>query len=205
MTTLAQPGISADRHARGFRLAGYDVVRFMLGLLLLTAVAFKGFELATESVGEACLLTSRWFPVTVVEFGFLFGLCLLRGLRLRPTRVNATALSSAFAGVAACKNIPCWPDGLPHPTARRSLRGDSSPSHAAAGAIAPRSGGRDGSSSLLESGSRGSIRVAGADAVQGSTEERQPRRMRRPGLWRARAPNNRLPLHVSACSHSSRP
>ena len=105
MTTLAQPGFSDDRHARGFRLAGYDVVRVLLGLLLLTAAAFKGFELATEPVANSGLLTSRWLLVIVVEFEFLFGLWLLAGLRPRLTRVAAIVVFTAFGAVAAYKGV----------------------------------------------------------------------------------------------------
>ena len=61
-------------------VAGYDMVRIGLGVLLLTAAALKGHQLATEPVAETGLLTSRWFLIGVVEFELFFGLCLLAGL-----------------------------------------------------------------------------------------------------------------------------
>ena len=37
MTTVAETTIREDAHSRDVRLAGYDVVRVLLGLLLLTS------------------------------------------------------------------------------------------------------------------------------------------------------------------------
>jgi hypothetical protein len=63
----------------GFRVAGYDVLRVALGLLLLVAAALKGYQLGTGPVAESGLLTSRWFLIVVVEFELLLGLWLLAG------------------------------------------------------------------------------------------------------------------------------
>ncbi len=71
------PGIGSILPGRG---AGYDVVRIGLGVLLLTAAALKGHQLATEPVAETGLLTSRWFLIAVVEFELFFGLWLLAAL-----------------------------------------------------------------------------------------------------------------------------
>ena len=90
MTTIAKSTIRGGANSRGGRLAGYDVVRVLLGLLLLTAATLKGVELATEPVANTSLLTSRWFLVIQVEF--LFGLWLLSGLRPRAPRVLAIAV-----------------------------------------------------------------------------------------------------------------
>jgi len=65
---------------RASTLAGYDVVRILLGVILLTAAALKGYQLATEPVREIGLLNSRWFLIGVVEFEPFFGLWLLAGL-----------------------------------------------------------------------------------------------------------------------------
>jgi len=61
------------------RLAGYDVVRIVVGFVLLTAAALKGYQLAAGPVAETGLLTSRWFLIGVVEFELFFGLWLLAG------------------------------------------------------------------------------------------------------------------------------
>jgi hypothetical protein len=64
----------AAGHGRGVRIAGYDVVRSVLGLILLSAAALKGQQLATEPVAETSLFTSRWFLICVVEVELFFGL-----------------------------------------------------------------------------------------------------------------------------------
>ena len=89
--------------ARGIGLAGFDVVRILLGLLLLTAAALKGVELASSPVANPGLFTSRWFLVIVVEFELLLGLWLLSGLQPRHTRMTAIALFVSFAAIAAYK------------------------------------------------------------------------------------------------------
>ncbi|HYW80399.1 MAG TPA: hypothetical protein VE890_12515 [Thermoguttaceae bacterium] len=59
------------------RLAGCDIVRVALGLLLLVAAGLKGYELATSPVAGTSLLDSRWFLIGLVEFEFVFGPWLL--------------------------------------------------------------------------------------------------------------------------------
>ena len=81
------------------RLAGYDVVRIVLGLVLLTAAALKGYQLATELVVESGLLTSRWFLIGVVEFELFFGLWLLAKVYPRSTSTVALRCFSHFTGV----------------------------------------------------------------------------------------------------------
>jgi hypothetical protein len=63
----------------GFRVAGYDVLRVVLGLLVLVAAGFKGYQLGTGPVAESGLLTSRWFLIVVAEVELLLGLWLLAG------------------------------------------------------------------------------------------------------------------------------
>lgn len=110
--TRAYPGPGASNEPlhqaahgdmRTFAHAGYDVVRVLLGLLLLTATVLKGFELATEPVANTNLLTSRWFLIIEVEFEFLFGLWLPSGLQPRLTRMTVRA---EFRRVIA---RPGWP------------------------------------------------------------------------------------------------
>ena len=92
-------------HSRGVRIAGYDVVRIVLGLILLTAAALKGHQLATEPVAETSLFTSRWFLIGVVEFELFFGLWLLSGLYPRRTWQAALVCFSAFACVSLYKAL----------------------------------------------------------------------------------------------------
>ncbi len=81
-------------------VAGYDVVRIGLGVLLLTAAALKGHQLATEPVAETGLLTSRWFLIGVVEFELFFGLWLLAGLYPKWTWRATLLCFGGFACVA---------------------------------------------------------------------------------------------------------
>jgi hypothetical protein len=83
----------------------YDAVRVILGLILLTAAALKGHELATEPVAETSLLTSRWFLIGVVEFELFFGLWLCCGLYSRRTWQAALLCFNAFACVSLYKAI----------------------------------------------------------------------------------------------------
>ncbi len=92
-------------------VAGYEVVRIGLGVLLLTAAALKGHQLATEPVAETGLLTSRWFLIAVVEFELFFGLWLLAGLLPKWTwratllcfgGFACMALYKALSGEASC-------------------------------------------------------------------------------------------------------
>ena len=63
----------------GFRVAGYDVLRIVLGSLLLLAAGLKCYQLGSGPVAESGLLTSRWFLILVVEFELIFALFLLVG------------------------------------------------------------------------------------------------------------------------------
>jgi len=95
----------ATGHWRGVRIAGYDVVRIVLGLVLLTAAALKGHQLATEPVAGTGLLTSRWFLIGVVEFEFFFGLWLLAGPYPKWTWAAAFCCFALFAGVSLWKGL----------------------------------------------------------------------------------------------------
>ena len=89
----------------GVRIAGYDVVRIVLGLVLLTAAALKGHQLATEPVAGTGLLTSRWFLIGVVEFELFFGLWLLSGLYPSQTWQLALLCFTGFACISLYKGL----------------------------------------------------------------------------------------------------
>jgi len=65
--------------SRGVRLAGYEAVRIVLGMILLSAAAFKGRQMATGLVAQTDLSTSRWFLIGVVAFELFLGLGLVWG------------------------------------------------------------------------------------------------------------------------------
>ncbi|MBN2022776.1 MAG: hypothetical protein JW809_08260 [Pirellulales bacterium] len=84
---------------------GYDVVRALLGLLLLAAAVLKAHQLATEPVLGAGLLDSRWVLIATVEFELFFGLWLLAGLLPRLTWAAAIGCFVLFAGVSLHKAL----------------------------------------------------------------------------------------------------
>ncbi len=57
-------------NSTGDRVADYDVVRVLWGLILLTAAGLKGYQLATDPVVGNSLLNSRWFLMATVESSF---------------------------------------------------------------------------------------------------------------------------------------
>jgi hypothetical protein len=88
-----------------FKIERYDVVRMILGLVLLAAAALKGYQLATEPTLEKGLLTSRWFLILEVEFEIAFGLLLLSGLYRHLTWLAAIGCFSIFSLVTFYKGI----------------------------------------------------------------------------------------------------
>ncbi len=97
--------MGASGWVRGGRVAGYDVVRVVLGLVLLTAAALKGHQLATEPILAGGLLNSRWFLIGVVEFEVLFGVWLLAGPHPRLSWLVALGCFGFFAAVSAWKGL----------------------------------------------------------------------------------------------------
>ncbi len=87
------------------RFAGYDVVRVILGLILLAAAVLKGHQLAREPVLGTGLLDSRFFLIGVVEFEFLFGLWLLAGMYPKLTWLAAISCFACFASVSLAKAL----------------------------------------------------------------------------------------------------
>jgi len=93
----------ADVHAA--RFTGYDVVRILLGLVLLTAAGLKGHQLATEPILATGVLHSRWFLVGLVEFELCFALWLLAGTTPRLAWRAAVLCFGAFACMSAYMGI----------------------------------------------------------------------------------------------------
>lgn len=85
------------------RIEGYDIVRVLVGAVLLTAAAMKGYELATGPVAGKGFLTSRWFLIVAVEFELALGLCLVGGVWKRQAWWVAVLSFAGFACIAAYK------------------------------------------------------------------------------------------------------
>ena len=89
----------------GFRVAGYDVLRIVLGSLLLLAAGLKCYQLGSGPVAESGLLTSRWFLILVVEFELIFALFLLVGACRHLVWTGAVACFAVFACLSCYKAV----------------------------------------------------------------------------------------------------
>lgn len=86
-------------------MSRFDVVRTLLGSLLLLAAALKGHELATAPVLSTGILDSRWFLIVVVQFELLAGLWLCSGNAPRASWLGAIVGLSLFASVSLGKAV----------------------------------------------------------------------------------------------------
>jgi hypothetical protein len=103
---MASPVQQEQTQARTWsRPAGFDVLRIVLGLVLLTAAVLKGWQLATEPTLEKGLLTSRWFLIVAVEVEWLLALWLLSGLYKRQAWWATLGCFALFAGIALYKAL----------------------------------------------------------------------------------------------------
>jgi hypothetical protein len=59
------------------RVSSFDVLRSILGCVLLTAAVLEGYQLAAGPVIETSFFTSRWFLIGLVEFELILGVWLL--------------------------------------------------------------------------------------------------------------------------------
>jgi len=75
--------ISGRWRSRLSKWQACDLLRILLGLVLLPAAGLKGYQLPTEPTLEKSLLTSRWFLIAEVEFELVLGVFLLSGLYKR--------------------------------------------------------------------------------------------------------------------------
>lgn len=87
------------------RPAAFDVLRIVLGLVLLTAAILKGWQLATGPTPEKGLLTSRWFLVVGVEGEWLLSVWLLSGLYKRAVWWAAFGCFTLFASITLYKAL----------------------------------------------------------------------------------------------------
>ena len=86
---------------------GFDVVRSLLGCLLLIAVALNGYRLVAEPMAETSLHASRWFLTSrsfltgTVEFEFAFGIWLI-AVALKGCRFVTEPMAET------CLLTSCW-------------------------------------------------------------------------------------------------
>ncbi len=88
-----------------FRGGGYNLLRIFLAVLLLTAAALKGHQLATERYLGPGLLNDRRMLTGVVAFELAFGCWLLAGICARASWAVALGCFTSFCGVALYKAL----------------------------------------------------------------------------------------------------
>lgn len=86
-------------------IAGYDVVRILLALVLLAVAGLESHQLLTEPVLGSGLLHARWLLIGLVEFELFFGLWLLVGVLPKATWRFSLACFTCFAGVSLFKAL----------------------------------------------------------------------------------------------------
>ena len=84
---------------------GFDVVRVVLGCILLAAAVLKGWQLATEPVANESIFTYRWSLMAQVEVELLLGLWLLSGLYRKQVWWSALAGFAFFSCVTLYKGL----------------------------------------------------------------------------------------------------
>ena len=94
-----------DTNLHAVRYTGYDLVRTLLGIVLLTAALLKAWQLATGPVAGDGLLGSRWSLALMVALELVFGLWLLAGIAPRATWLVALTCFSCFAVVSFAKAL----------------------------------------------------------------------------------------------------
>lgn len=104
MTILAAP---LERSTSRFH--AYDIMRWLVGVVLLTAAGMKGYELVTGPVAENGLPTLRWFLIVAVEVELALGLCLMGGVWKRQTWEAAVVSFAAFACITVYQ---AWQGGV---------------------------------------------------------------------------------------------
>lgn len=96
---------------RWFFLSRFDVVRIVLGAVLVTAAALKGYTVGSAPILWGALLNNPVFLLALIEWELFLGLWLLVGFRPRILRPVAlvwfvmllgVSLSQAASGVRSC-------------------------------------------------------------------------------------------------------
>jgi hypothetical protein len=82
--------------------SGYDVVRILAAVVLLTVAGLKAHQLATEPVLAKTWLDSRWLLMASVEFELFFGLWLFSNNLPRLTWLATICCFALFACVSLC-------------------------------------------------------------------------------------------------------
>ncbi len=82
-----------------------DIVLKLLGVLLITAAALKGWQLLTEPVANNDIWSYRPFLILTVEFELALGIWLVSGLFKRAAYITALLCFLVFSAITAYKGI----------------------------------------------------------------------------------------------------
>lgn len=104
MTSLTRIKLSELKSAI-HTLDSFDVVRIILGSVLLMAAGLKAYQLATEPTLEKFLFTSWWFQTTEVEFELIWAIFLLSRLHRRILWLVTLVGFGTFCCIALYKGI----------------------------------------------------------------------------------------------------
>ena len=110
-------GAGPQNHTRG----GYDVLRIVLGILLLAAAGLKAHQLITDPPIGAGLLASPWFLWTAVVGELFLGAWLLCRIYSHLSRLVALAAFAVFAGVSLAKTLNHPPESQEVLFSRRAV------------------------------------------------------------------------------------
>jgi len=83
--------------------SGYDIVRILAAVVLLTAAGLKCHQLSTEPILAKTWLDARWLLITAVEFELLFGIWLISNNLPRLTWLAALGCFSLFTCISLYK------------------------------------------------------------------------------------------------------
>lgn len=96
---------SSSQQASPRRGIGFEVVRVVLGLILLAAAALKTHELATRPALDLNILSYRWSLALLVQVQIFLGLWWVSGLYKRLAWLSAVVCFAFFTGVTIYEGL----------------------------------------------------------------------------------------------------
>ncbi|MEI7836705.1 MAG: MauE/DoxX family redox-associated membrane protein [Planctomycetota bacterium] len=99
--------LTIDEHPglRTWKQTARRILRWGLGVLLLTAAGLEAYQLATEPILGKGLLSARWFRIGWVEFEIFLGVWLLCGVYRRSAWLTTLGCFMIFSGVTLTKGL----------------------------------------------------------------------------------------------------
>lgn len=95
-----QSACEVSAYTQPTHISSYDIVRFILGPILLFAAILKGHDIATEASTSSGVLWPRWFSIVLVLTEIIMGVWLLAGVFRARCRLGAIILFAIFTVVS---------------------------------------------------------------------------------------------------------